>query len=161
MAPTSTTLKPPSTWYNRLSNPVVQPVWQQAVSCKQTSNRLSVVKRVWQPVWQPCWTNSCSFNRLSNRGVQPVWQTWFDNCVERTATVRSTQLSKLSSQLRHMSTIGKKLIKQQYLPHMSLQYGELQPTSSWGLLASLGHPCKFQRVSRLSSITARHSSSGR
>jgi len=28
-------------------------------------------------------------------------------------------------------------------------------------LASLGHPCKFQRVSRLGSVTARHSSSGR
>jgi len=28
-------------------------------------------------------------------------------------------------------------------------------------LASLGHPCKFQKVSRLGSVTARHSSSGR
>jgi len=28
-------------------------------------------------------------------------------------------------------------------------------------LASLGHPCKFQRLSRLGSVTARHSSSGR
>jgi len=28
-------------------------------------------------------------------------------------------------------------------------------------LASLGHPCKFQRVSRLGSVTARHSSSRR
>jgi len=28
-------------------------------------------------------------------------------------------------------------------------------------LASLGHPCKFQRVSRLGSVTARHSSIGR
>jgi len=28
-------------------------------------------------------------------------------------------------------------------------------------LASLGHPCKFQRVSCLASVTARHSSSGR
>jgi len=27
-------------------------------------------------------------------------------------------------------------------------------------LASLGHPCKFQRVSRLGSVTAQHSSSG-
>jgi len=27
-------------------------------------------------------------------------------------------------------------------------------------LASLGHPCKFQRLSRLGSVTARHSSSG-
>jgi len=28
-------------------------------------------------------------------------------------------------------------------------------------LASLGHPCKFQRVSRLGSVTARHFSTGR
>jgi len=44
---------------------------------------------------------------------------------------------------------------------MSSQYGELRPTSGWDLLASLGHPCKFQRVSCLSSITAQHFSSGR
>ena len=35
----------------------------------------------------------------------------------------------ISSQLRHVSTIGKKLVKQQYLPCMSSQYGELRPTS--------------------------------
>jgi len=57
--------------------------------------------------------------------------------------------------------IGKKLIKQQYLPHMSLQYGELRATNSWDLLASLGHLSKCQRVSHLGSVTARHSSSGR
>jgi len=33
------------------------------------------------------------------------------------------------SQLRHVSTIGKKLVKQQYIPHVSPQYGELRPTS--------------------------------
>jgi len=55
----------------------------------------------------------------------------------------------------------KKLVKQQYLLHMSSQYGELRTTSGWDLLASLGHPTKFQRVSRLGSFTARHSSSGR
>jgi len=33
--------------------------------------------------------------------------------------------------------------------------------SGWDLLAGFGHPCKFQRVSRLCSVTARHSSSGR
>jgi len=54
----------------------------------------------------------------------------------------------------------KKMVKQQYLPHMSLQYGELRPTDGWDLLASLGHLSKFQRVSRLGSVTARHSSSG-
>ena len=55
----------------------------------------------------------------------------------------------------------KKVVKQQCLPHMSTLYGELRPTSGWDLLASLGHACKFQRVSRLGSVTARHSSSGR
>ena len=44
---------------------------------------------------------------------------------------------------------------------MSPQYGELRPTSGWGLLASLRHPNKFQRISRLCSVTARHCSSGR
>jgi len=35
----------------------------------------------------------------------------------------------ISSQLRHVSTIGKKFVKQQYLLHMPSQYGELRPTS--------------------------------
>jgi len=46
----------------------------------------------------------------------------------------------ISSQLWHVATIGKKLVKQQYLSHMSPQYGELWPTSGWDLLASLGYP---------------------
>jgi len=62
----------------------------------------------------------------------------------------------ISSQLRHISTIGKILVKQQCLPHISSQYGELRPTSGWDLLASLGQPCKYQPVSRLGSVTARH-----
>ena len=37
----------------------------------------------------------------------------------------------------------------------------LRHTSSWDLLSSLGHPCKFQRVSCLGSVTAWHSGSGR
>jgi len=32
---------------------------------------------------------------------------------------------------------------------------------NWDRFVSLGHPCKFQRVSRLGNVTARHSSSGR
>jgi len=39
---------------------------------------------------------------------------------------------------------------------MSPQYGERRPTTSWDRSGSLRHPCKFQRVSRLGSITARH-----
>jgi len=53
-----------------------------------------------------------------------------------------------------------KPVKQQYLLNMSSQYGELRPTNGWNLLASLGYPCKFQRVSRPGSVTARHSSTG-
>jgi len=49
----------------------------------------------------------------------------------------------ISSQLRHVSTIGKKLVKQQYVLHMSPQYGELRPTSDWDWFGSLRHPCKF------------------
>jgi len=56
---------------------------------------------------------------------------------------------------------SEKLVKQQYLPHMSSQYGELRPTNGWDPLGSLGHHSKFQGVSQVGSITARHSSSGR
>jgi len=45
----------------------------------------------------------------------------------------------ISLQLRHVWTIGKNLVKQQYLLHMSPQYGELRPTSSWDQSDSLGH----------------------
>jgi len=67
----------------------------------------------------------------------------------------------ISSRLRHVSTIGKKLVKQQYLLNVSPQYGKLQPTSGCDHFVSWEHPCKFQRVSRLGSLTARHSSIGR
>ena len=63
----------------------------------------------------------------------------------------------ISLQLRHISTIGKKLVKQQYLFHMSLQYGELWP-NSLDLLASLGHPSKFQLVLRLGLLLHRRRS---
>jgi len=35
----------------------------------------------------------------------------------------------ISLQLRHVSTIGKKLVKQRYVLHMSPHYGELRPTN--------------------------------
>jgi len=70
----------------------------------------------------------------------------------------------ISSQRRHVSTIGKKLVKQQYLLHMFFsQYGELRRISGWDLLARLGAPqlistgfASWQRF-----FTARHSGSGR
>jgi len=54
----------------------------------------------------------------------------------------------------------KKLVKQQYLLHVFPQYGKLRPTSGWDRSGSLGHPCKFQWVSCLGSVTARQSSIG-
>jgi len=66
----------------------------------------------------------------------------------------------ISLQLRHVSTIRKKHVKHQYLLHMSLQYGELQPTNGWDRFGGLGHPRKFQQVSRLGVITAPTSLTG-
>jgi len=37
----------------------------------------------------------------------------------------------------------------------------LRPSNGWDRFGSLGHPCKFQLLSRLGSFTARHSGSGR
>jgi len=71
-----------------------------------------------------------------------------------------TTLSSYFLQLSHISTVGKKLVKQQYLLHMSPQYGKLWPTSGWDWFASLGHPSKFQQVSRLGFVTAATSFTG-
>jgi len=66
-----------------------------------------------------------------------------------------TQLCRaVCLELRHVSTIATKLVKQQYLLHMSPQYGELQTTSGGDRFRSLGHSSKFQRVSRLGFVTA-------
>ena len=62
--------------------------------------------------------------------------------------------SSMERSIRHVSPIGKKLVKEQYLPRMSSQYGELWPTSGWDRFCCLGHPCKFQQVSRLDFVTA-------
>jgi len=54
----------------------------------------------------------------------------------------------------------KKLVKHGYLPHVFIIWWT-SASQRWDLLASMGHPCKFQCLSRLGSVTARHSSSGR
>ena len=56
----------------------------------------------------------------------------------------------ISQQLRHISQIEKELVKQQYLPHMSSQYGELRSTSGWDRFVSLiGAP---QQISNFNGI---------
>jgi len=49
-----------------------------------------------------------------------------------------TTLSGYIFATKDVSTIGKKSVKQQYLPHMSSQYGKLRPTSGWDLFVRLG-----------------------
>jgi len=66
----------------------------------------------------------------------------------------------VSSQLRHLSIIRKKPVKQHYLLQMFPQYGELLPTSGSDRFRSLRHPSKFQRVSRLAIGTATTSLNG-
>ena len=82
---------------------------------------------------------------------------------------RTQKIAKKSPSGHHPTTLSgyifatkartdnrKKLVKQPHLLNMYPQYGELWPSSGWDRFVSLGHPCKFQRVSRLCSITARH-----
>jgi len=67
----------------------------------------------------------------------------------------------ISSRLRHVSTVRKKLVKQQYVLQMSPQYGEHRPTNGCDRFGSLGNPSYFQRVLRLVSVTVQQSSSER
>ena len=66
----------------------------------------------------------------------------------------------LFSAVTDVSTIGKKIVKQQYLLQMSLQYCGLWPTNGWDRFTSLGHPSKFQWVSHLGFVTAPMSLNG-
>jgi len=56
----------------------------------------------------------------------------------------------ISSQLRYVSTIGKKLVKQQYLPYMSSQYSELRPTSLIFVWKDVGVKVKLGRLDDIS-----------
>jgi len=84
---------------------------------------------------------------------------WNTGCKVLPSAHHRTSFRAISSQLRHISAIGKK-VKQQSLLNMSSQYGDLRPTNGWDRLASLGHPSIFHRVSRLGFITAPTSLNG-
>jgi len=73
-------------------------------------------------------------------------------CKKLISAHHHTTLSSCVSQLRHISTIGKKLVKQQYLLQMSPRYGKLWPTNSWDWLASLGYPAHFNGFRILASL---------
>ena len=64
----------------------------------------------------------------------------------------------ISSQLRHVSTIGKKFVKLQYLLHMSSQYGELCPLMAEISWQVWGTPANFNGFCVLASLLYRHRS---
>jgi len=64
------------------------------------------------------------------------------------------QLCRAKSSQSMYQQSEKKLVKRQYLLHLSSQYAELRPINGWDPLASLGRPRKFQRVSRVGFVTA-------
>jgi len=81
--------------------------------------------------------------------------------VKKSPSGHHAQLCRaISLQLRHVSTIGKKL-SSNISSTRSHNMVKFRPSSGWDRSGSLGHPCKFQRVSHLGSVTARHSSNGR
>jgi len=95
-------------------------------------------------------------------------------CCMRLAEIQDAKITPISPSAHHRTTLSdyivatkvcidnrKKIVKRQYLFHMSSQYGELGRTNGcWHLLASLGHSSKFQRVSRLFFVTAPMSLNG-
>jgi len=64
----------------------------------------------------------------------------------------------VSSQLRHVLTIRKKLVKEQYLLHMSSQYGKRWPTNGWEQFESSWHPANFNGFRILASLLHRRRS---
>ena len=86
-------------------------------------------------------------------------QKWLKNC----HLITIVQLCRAeSSQLRHMSTIGKKLLNSNVSStcshNMANLFGPLAAEICWRVW---GTPANFKGVSRHGSVTARHSSSGR
>jgi len=74
---------------------------------------------------------------------------------------RTNMSGYIFATLRHVSTIGKKMLDSDMspiYPHNMVNFGQL--AAEIGSVV-WGQPIKFQRVSRLGFVTARHSSSGR
>ena len=103
-------------------------------------------------VWPYCEFRMQVWNVLHAARWKYTTQKW---CKKSPSAHHHTTLSGyIFATKARMDNRKKKLVKQQYLPHMSLQYGELWPTSGWDRFVRLGYPSKFQRVSRLGSVTA-------
>jgi len=87
-------------------------------------------------------------------------------CCTRLAGNTGRKMKQKSPSAHHRTTFSgcifatkacidnRKKLTQQYLLHKFSQYGELRPTRGCDRLGSLGHPSKFQPVSRLAFVTA-------
>jgi len=118
-------------------------------------------------------------SQLLQIGCLPYFHTWCglsanlrcrsETCCTRVAENTGRKSRQKSPSGHHRTTLlgyvfatkefidnRKNVFKQQYVLHMSPQYGELRPTNNWDQFGSLGYPCKFQWVSHLGSVTARH-----
>jgi len=107
-----------------------------------------------------------TYSQLLQIGCLPYFHTWYgpsvnlecrSECAARSSMeMQDPKIDKNLLSGHHRTTLSgyifatkacidnrKKLAKQQYLPHMSSQYGELWPTSCWDLLASYGHRANF------------------
>jgi len=73
----------------------------------------------------------------------------------------TTLSGSISAKKARINNHKKNLLNSNTSPTCPPQYGELRPTNGWDQFRSLGYPSKFQRVSRLGSVTAWHSSDGR
>ena len=124
-----------------------------------------------------------AWSQRPNIGCLPYFDTWCgpsanlewrsETCSARLAEMQDPKNRQKWPFAHHRTTLSgsffaikacidnRKILLKQICPHVSSQRRELRPTSGWDLLSSLRHPSKFQRVSRLGSVTASHSSSGR
>ena len=117
-----------------------------------------------------------AYSQPSQIGCLPCFHTWCGlsanlgcrsetYCTRLAGKYKTQKIARNSPSGHHRTTLSgyifatkacidnrKELVKQQYLPHMSLQYGELRSTSGWDRFVSLGHPSKFQRLSRLAAL---------
>ena len=69
-------------------------------------------------------------------------------CCTRLSEIQDAYLSSYIFATKACIDNRKNVVQQQYFLHMSSQYGELRLISSWDRLESLGHPSKFQPISR-------------
>jgi len=88
-------------------------------------------------MWPSCEFRMHVWNVLHVARWKYRTQKWRKNC--HLCTI--AQLCRaISLQLRHVSTIGEKLVKQEYLLQMSAHYGKLRPTNGSDQFTSFGHP---------------------